>query len=487
MQILFYVLAHLLQHVVALVPMPQYMTSGQSVSDASCLYYNNLPFLPCSDDKRFRKITVTLEQTLEESYSLYIPTLGSISIVASDDLGLKRAFVTLEQLITDEKILQTPRFIHDYPTYSHRGLLLDTSRHFIPKKTILTILHTMSLMKLNIFHWHIIDSQSFPILSEAIPELAKGAYSTSKVYSRQDIQDIVSFAKEKGIRVIPEFDMPGHAYSWGIGIPDILICPNAQPWSEFCAEPPCGQLDITQDRVYRIINTFIKEMAEWFPDRVIHLGADEINRKCYMEDEKVKKYLLETNSTFEDLIGRFHDTMQANVRKMSKIPMFWEEMILEYPNRPSKDTIVQTWKGLESTLKAAALGYKVVVSDKDFAYLDCGHGNFVNGGKSWCDPYKTWVQMYLFDPARNISNSEIRGNILGGEAAMWTELVDEHNIEQTLFPRLAAFAEALWTAPTDRNWKGLGSRLDIFRARLIEEGIGSSPIWPSFCSMDDCF
>ena len=313
----------------------------------------------------------------------------------------------------------------------------------------------------------------------------KGAYSQYQVYSKSDVQQIVSFASDRGIRVIPEFDMPGHAYSWSAGT-GLVLCPDAKPYDTYCAEPPCGQLDISKNETYTMIQTFLTEMASWFPDHVVHLGSDEVNVQCYTDTPSIQSYFKEQNSNLPKLLQTFQDRVQKIVRENKKTPMFWEDVVMDWPTLVPKDTIMQSWKGPQSRLELLERGYQVVVSDANAWYLDCGHGNFVTGNKSWCDPYKTWANMYSYDPKTGIPD-DLANGIIGGEAALWTELVNENGVIQAVFPRAAGMGGSLWNARHDHNWTVMAPAMDKFSQLLIARGIRGGVIWPEWCSKDNCY
>ena len=174
-------------------------------------------------------------------------------------------------------IFGVPWRIDDEPRFPHRGLLIDSSRNFLPVPALLRTIEAMAMSKLNVLHWHIVDAPSFPLLLPSAPTLAqRGAYSPAHTYSPDDIHRIVSFAAERAIRVLPEIDMPGHAYSWALSHAHLIACAGAQPWEQFCAEPPCGQLDPTLDETYELVARVLRDVARVFPDVLVHLGADEV-------------------------------------------------------------------------------------------------------------------------------------------------------------------------------------------------------------------
>jgi len=274
--------------------------------------------------------------------------------------------------------INVPISIQDQPAFVHRGLLLDTARHYMPKRIIRKVLDGMEASKLNVFHWHIIDSQSFPIKSHVLPSLSnEGAYSEFEVYTIQDIKDIVKYAKNRGIRVIPgmfflnlmsEFDVPGHAYSWkGSGL---VVCPDAKPWEKYCLSPPCGQLDISKNETYEMLEKFIKEMASVFPSQNIHLGHDEVNKACYLDDPEFKS-VLNSGTDLNKLVQKFQDKVQTIAESVEKTIIFWEEVILDFPTKVPNNTIIQTWRGTGRARLVIERGYRVIVSDSSSWYLDC--------------------------------------------------------------------------------------------------------------------
>ncbi|TPX32493.1 beta-N-acetylhexosaminidase, partial [Synchytrium endobioticum] len=231
--------------------------------------------------------------------------------------------------------------------------------------------------------------------------------------------------------------------------PGLKVCDNVQPnWHEYCAAPQCGQLDLTCPRTLDVVKTLLTEVSRLFPDPVVHLGADEINRRCY-ED-----FLDSGHSDVDALIGRFMTSVVGHVQALNKTVQLWEETALDFRIAYPKSTVFQAWRGPSSTAALVQAGFHVVVSDSGAWYLDCGLGSWVDGGQSWCE-FKTWQTMYEFDPANNLD--ERQGALVdGGEAAVWTEKVDMHNLEQIVWPRLAAVAEVLWS-PNDLGptWCGL--------------------------------
>jgi N-acetyl-beta-hexosaminidase len=166
----------------------------------------------------------------------------------------------------------------------------------------------MSASKMNVLHWHIIDAPSFPLHLRSAPQLARhGAYSPLDTYSEKDIARVVAYAAARGVRVLPEIDMPGHAYSWGQGAPQAIVCSGAQPWEEFCGEPPCGQLDPTLPETYALVDAVIKDVADLFADAFIHLGADEVNYRCWQLSSALVQRMRAAGSESSSGSGRGED------------------------------------------------------------------------------------------------------------------------------------------------------------------------------------
>ncbi|KAL2915625.1 Glucosamine-6-phosphate isomerase (Glucosamine-6-phosphate deaminase) (GNPDA) (GlcN6P deaminase) [Polyrhizophydium stewartii] len=455
-----------------------------------------------------------------EAYSLVVPANGSdATIRAASPAGAVRALESLAQLITPITpvpafvlragacgsanftaalaanasflpgfvINNAPLTIDDAPRFAHRGLLLDSARHFLPVQTILHIIDGMAAAKLNVLHWHAVDSQSFPIRSTAFPALAqRGAYSPWQTYSPADVAAIVEYADTLAIRVVPEFDVPGHSYAWGLGIANLTVCANKQPWGSYCAEPPCGQLDISNEQTYSFLATLLKEQAAAFPDALFHLGSDEVNRACFTDDPGVAAFLSRSGWSVDRLIANFTLRAQDMVRASNKTPVFWEEAVLETTADLPKDTIIQAWRGVSSVAAVASRGFRVIATPASMWYLDCGRGSFTDGGNSWCDPFKTWASMYMYNPLQGLT-PEQQKLVIGGEAAMWNELVDDANLVGIVFPRAAAVSEALWLQDSAvRDWGEASQRMDRLRSILVARGVDASPIWPEFCRDGSC-
>lgn len=219
----------------------------------------------------------------------------NVQITANSFFGARHGLSTLQQLIwfDDEenqlRILSKVVVI-DAPKFRYRGLMLDTSRHYFSVEAIKRTIAGMSYSKLNRFHWHITDSQSFPYISKYYPELAAhGAYSERETYTDADVREISEFAKLHGVQVVPEIDAPAHAgngWDWGPkrGMGELSLCINQQPWSFYCGEPPCGQLNPKNNNTFLILQRLYEELLNSTgPTDYFHLGGDEVNLECWAQ------------------------------------------------------------------------------------------------------------------------------------------------------------------------------------------------------------
>ena len=256
-----------------------------------------------------------LEMTTDESYNLFMSTIfataatpnsprstTTIAITATSFFGARHALETLSQLMAwDDAVgamaMLTDANISDSPAFVHRGLLIDTSRNYVSVPVIKKIIDAMSYDKLNVFHWHLTDTHSFPFVSTREPRLALyGAYSPSKVYTPQDIKELVHYATVRGVKIIPEFDAPAHVgsgWEWaeGAGMGQMALCVNKEPWTTYCVEPPCGILNPVNDNVYSTLGKIYQDMNDLFQSDVFHMGGDEVNFSCWNETAEILSWL----------------------------------------------------------------------------------------------------------------------------------------------------------------------------------------------------
>ncbi|KAL8138626.1 hypothetical protein V2J09_004627 [Rumex salicifolius] len=460
-------------------------------------------------------LSAPLQHGANESYILTVLN-SSASLVAPTVWGAMRGLETFSQLVwssdSSALVVAVGLRIRDSPIFPHRGLLLDTSRNFYPVEDILRTIGAMSANKLNVFHWHITDSQSFPIVLPSEPNLAgKGSYGPRMQYSPKDVERIVQFGFDHGVRIMPEIDSPGHTGSWAAAYPEIMSCagmfwwPAGTDWADrLASEPGSGQLNPLNPKTYKVMANIIKDMSSLFPENFFHSGADEVVPGCWKTDPSIQSYL-SNGGTLSHLLEKFINSTLPLIVKNNKTAVYWEDVLLDRDiqarpsSLPKENVILQTWNGGPANTKClVSSGYRTIVSSSDYYYLDCGHGGFVgndsqyNGdtgsqgdGGSWCAPFKTWQRVYDYDIAEGLSGEE-RDLVVGGEAALWSEQADASVLDGRVWPRAAALAEALWSGNRDesgrKRYAEATDRLSEWRWRMVGRGVAAEPIQPLWCA-----
>lgn len=443
-----------------------------------------------------------LDDEVDESYSLTISTEGDVKLKAVSSIGILRGLESFTQLFYQHSAGTfwytpfAPVAIEDAPKFPHRGILMDTSRHFFPVDDVLRTIDAMAWSKLNRLHVHVTDSQSWPLVIPALPEVSeKGAHHPSETYSPADIERIQKYGAYRGVEVYFEIDMPGHIGSVALSHPELIVAYNEQPYHWYCAQPPCGAFKLNSTAVDDFLETLFDDL---FPrlapySAYFHTGGDELNKNDSMLDEGIRS---NASEVLQPLLQKFIDTQHARVRKAKLTPVVWEEIPLEWNVTLGKNTVVQAWLGTESVKKLTALGHKVIDSNYNFWYLDCGRGQWLNWANGvafqtgypfndWCGPTKSWRLIYSHDPTAGLTPEEAK-LVLGGEVALWAETIDPFNLDTITWPRASVAGEVLWSGRRDvsgqnRSQIEAAPRLNEFRERLVRRGVRASPITQAFC------
>lgn len=369
-------------------------------------------------------------QSLHADESYYLQATSKQAVIkAATPIGILRGLATFMQLVALEaQGFAVPAVtIHDEPRFPWRGLMIDVSRRWIPAEIVKRNLDAMAAVKLNVFHWHLTDDQGFRIESRKFPKLHQMG-SDGNYYSQQEAREIVEYARERGIRVVPEFDMPGHSSSWFVGYPELASAPGP-----FAMERELGirdaAMDPTREEVYKFIDEFIEEMAAIFPDEYLHIGGDEVNGKQWAANAQIQAFMRAHDmKNHHDLQVYFNQRLLKILQKHHKKMIGWDEVL--HPQLP-KDIVVQSWRGQGSLAQAARQGYMGILSTG--YYLDL----MEHASASYAvDP--------LSGETANLSKEEA-SKILGGEACVWTENIDMQNLDSANWPRTAAIAERLWS------------------------------------------
>lgn len=442
-----------------------------------------------SDVKSISEDAVAGLGVADESYTLQVPAGGDATLTANSALGLFRGLTTFEQLWFDlggtTFTLQAPVHIEDAPVYPYRGFMLDTSRNYFPVSDIKRTLDAMSWVKINHFHWHVVDSQSFALVVPGFEEIAqKGAYSASRVYSPDDVKDIVSYAGARGIDVMVEIDTPGHSSVIFKSHPEHIACPEATPWSRFAGEPPAGQLRLASPATTNFTTDLIKAVSSMFPSTLFNTGGDEINTNCYAKDNLTQEDLASQGKTLEEALDTFTQATHSALADAGKTPVVWEEMALEHQVNLRNDTIVLVWISSEHVGSVAQKGFRLIHAASDFFYLDCGGGGWIGNninGDSSCGVYKTWQKSYSFNPTNGLTEDQF-DLVMGGQQLLWAEQSGPSNLDSHVWPRAASSAELFWSGPGG-DVKTALPRLHEVGFRFIQRGVDAIPLQPEWCAL----
>jgi len=379
----------------------------------------------------------------DESYTLEVTSSGA-QLNAATTLGVMRGLHTFLQLVemTPQGFAVPAFVIQDKPRFPWRGLMIDVGRHFMPVEVIERNLDGMAAVKMNVFHWHLSENQGFRVESKRFPKLQEMG-SDGLYYTQDQVREVIAYAHDRGIRVIPEFDMPGHSTAWFVGYPDLASAPGPyaieRKWGVF--DPA---MDPTRESTYKFLDVFIGEMAKLFPDQFFHIGGDEVNGKQWDANPKIQEFMhahgLKNNA---DLQAYFNTRIQKIVAKHGKTMEGWDEILR--PDLP-KTIVIQSWRGQQSLADAARQGYRGLLSSG--YYLD-----LMGSAESHyaVDPFA--------DGAANLSDED-KQKILGGEACMWAEYVSPENIDSRIWPRAAAIAERLWSPQNVTDVNSMYARMD---------------------------
>jgi hexosaminidase len=378
----------------------------------------------------------------DESYELTVTSSGA-QLNAPNPLGVLHGLQTFLQLvqITPSGFAAPAVTIKDQPRFAWRGTLIDVSRHFIPIDVLKRNLDGMAAVKMNVLHWHLSDDQGFRVESKTFPKLT-GMGSEGKFYTQAEIRDLISYAHDRGIRVVPEFDTPGHSRSWFPGYPDLASNPG--PFTVDNENGPESVTDPTPEETYKFMDKFVEEMGKLFPDEYFHIGGDEVDGKYWDSNPKIQAFKqahgMKTN---QDLQAYYNERLQKILAKHHKIMVGWDEIL--HPDLP-KTIVIQSWRGQKSLAIAAKQGYKGILS---YGY--------------YLDLMWPAARHYAVDPmsddAANLTPEEQK-LILGGESCQWAEWVTPENVDSHIWPRNAVVAERLWSPATVKDDASMYERLD---------------------------
>jgi hexosaminidase len=410
----------------------------------------------------------------DESYHLDIKQ-NQITINATSDLGALHGLETLLQMLQNNSTsFYFPNSqISDFPRFTWRGLMIDAARHFQPVDVIKRNIDGLAAMKMNVFHWHLVDDQGWRIEMKKHPKLIDLA-SDGMYYTQEEIKNIVKYADERGILIVPEIDVPGHGSAILTAYPEIgskvitLTGGTAEKNIQGTAIVTYGiernagifspTLDPSNPKTYQLLSELFDEVCPLFPGAYFHIGGDENEGKDWDANPKIQAFKKKNNlTTNHELQTYFTMQLVPMLKKHGKQLMGWEEILTK---NMSKEAIIHSWRGPnegvvagQSLVDAVKKGYKTVLSNGyyiDLMYPIASH--------------------YLNDPMPKGADltAEEKARILGGEATMWTELTTPSTIDSRVWPRTAAIAERLWSAEDITDVANMRKRLETVSFRLEE-------------------
>jgi hexosaminidase len=402
-----------------------------------------------------------LQVVEDESYELVV-TRDKARLTAATPYGALRGIETFLQLVeTDggEAVVRSAT-IRDAPRFPWRGLLIDVSRHWMPVEVIKRNLDAMAAVKLNVLHWHLSEDQGFRVESKRFPRLHELG-SDGLYYTQDQVRDVVAYAADRGIRVVPEFDMPAHTTSWFVGHPELASAPGPyQIERHFGVFHPT--MDPTKEEVYQLLDGFIGEIAPLFPDPFWHIGGDEVTGRQWDRSRRIQDFMRRNDlADNHELQAYFNRRLYDILAKHGKRMVGWEE--IRAPGFP-QDIVVQSWRGEESLAEAVSLGYDVILSRG--YYLDLIQPAGLH---------------YSVDPLGTAAASlspEQRARVLGGEACMWAEFVTAENVDSRIWPRGAAIAERFWSPETVTDVADMYRRLEAVSVWLETVGVTHRSSYP---------
>jgi hexosaminidase len=380
--------------------------------------------------------------------------------------------------------------IYDRPRFPWRGLLLDVSRHYMPLNFIKKYLDYMAMHKLNTFHWHLTDDQGWRIEIKKYPRLTEiGAWRDEKFsdhynkpppgndslkyggyYTQADIKEIVAYAAERGITIVPEIELPGHAQAAIAAYPELGVTGETiAVKNEWGISPYLFNVD---ESTFEFIKNVLTEVISLFPGEFIHIGGDEAIKDQWKRSEEVQARMKELHIENEQALQNwFIERIDSFLVFHHKRLIGWDE-ILE--GELAHDAAIMSWRGVKRGIEAARTDHDVVMTPTDYCYFDYYQAEKDHEPHAICE-YLPLTKVYGYDPVPEILSPEEAGHILGVQANLWTEYMDKpEQVEYMLFPRIAALSEIAWTQPSNKNWSGFRQRLEKLVKIYENQGINYS-------------
>ncbi|HWQ80713.1 MAG TPA: family 20 glycosylhydrolase [Ignavibacteria bacterium] len=387
----------------------------------------------------------TVKTVNDEAYGIEV-SQDRIILKSNTDIGAMRGLETILQLIkfSNDRYYIPALKISDYPRFPWRGLMIDACRHFMPVDVVKRNIDGMTAVKLNVLHWHLSENQGFRVECRTFPKLHELG-SDGDYYTQEQIKEIIQYANERGIRVVPEFDIPGHSTAWFVGYPEFASAPGPYEIERhFGVFDPC--FDPTKESTYEFFDKFFEEMSQLFNDEYIHIGGDENEGKHWDANPQIQEFKKQKGfATNHELQAYFNSRIQKILEKHGKKMIGWDEILSE--DLP-KDIVIHSWRGKDAMVKAAKLGFASILSSG--YYIDLCQSVFDH---YYNDPLPKGLPLTTFEEKM----------ILGGEATMWAELVNAETVDSRIWPRAAAISEVLWSGIKSFSEDSLDNRFILFK------------------------
>jgi hexosaminidase len=504
------------RHVRILIPpsLPGLSRLGRSLADSLLsLTGIDLPVVEDSSSPRInRSISMSLYRTLDsvigaEGYRLSVGK-SEIHVRANTEAGIFYGMQTLYQLLpvpgNAESNLSNPRWalpsieITDYPRFAWRGLMLDVSRHFFTKDEVKGLIDEMARYKFNIFHWHLTDDDGWRIQIMSHPKLtSKGAWNVRRVgtygsfppprpdepadqggfYTQDDIREVVSYAKDRFVDILPEIDIPGHSLAAVVSYPELSCTPDAVNYlvksgnkilkkvdGKFVAQVD-NNLCPSKEETYRFLDSVFTEVVSLFPFGYVHIGGDEVARNFWKENKEVSEFI--DRQGLQDIDGLqsyFLRRVTGMLATKGRRVIGWDELL---ENDPPLEAVIMAWRGYAAGMRASSHGHEVIMTPDTHAYL-----SFMQADRVTEPPVRGTLRLkksYEFNPLQEGMDP---ASIKGGQGSLWTEQVQQVRQMQYMFwPRALAISECLWSPQTSREWNGFVKRVEAAFPRFDVRGI----------------
>jgi hexosaminidase len=341
--------------------------------------------------------------------------------------------------------------------------MIDTARHYLPIESVRKVIDSLPMNKFNVLHWHTVDAESFPLKSPSEPLMVNGAYSPTSIYTMDNLKDLTAYARERGVEIIFELDVPGHAAGWIKGKPELIAdCMTKYTNINNYALNP------SLEDTYTTIQGILGDIVNATGVNRLHIGGDEVIFGCWSNDASITQFMKDNNiATYADLLSYFVNRADGIVKGLGASVTHWEEVFTN-GCKVAADTTFQVWTDSSIVSQITAANFNVIASPSNYWYLNI--------------QTNTWQVMYGYEPTTGIPTAQQK-LIIGGEVALWGEFVDEVNLLSSLYPRASAVAERLWSQSYVTDQTSFKDRLMSHRCRLIARGIASAPVAPSFCTI----